>query len=155
MITGIVAGQYRTAVASVYKYWRITVTASGSIDTYKAHIAEAELFNGTSSVSMVGTYTASSSFSGLGPDKAFDGSAATFWSTNSSTLLPQWIMANLTTAASATSIKITSADNTERALRSPLAFTVEASNNGSMFDTIASFSGIPAWGVSETREFTF
>lgn len=139
-----------------FKYWRFTVTKTAAgTDTFKIGIAEIELANEATPVSMAGAYTASSSAPGTTPDPAFDGLVATQWVTSPGATPPQWIMANLTTPSAATSVKITSGNDASRAKRAPSAFTVEGSNDGLSFDLIATFSSIPAWGITEERTFNF
>ena len=160
MIPGITAGQMRQAVAppSAFRVWRVTVTDSLSSDSFKALIAEMVLLSAAGlPLSMAGVAASSSTYGGaFGPDAAFDGNPSTGWSSADLAPLPQWLQITLPTAVEAKGLRLSSGDNSTRAARMPTAFTLEAaSTDGAALITKTSASGLAAWGVSETRDFTF
>lgn len=139
-----------------YRFWRIEITNNGG-SAYTS-IAELQLrltAGGADQTSPSGTTAASTSYFSENGARAFDDynvDANTWVSTNSG--LPQWVQYDFG-AGNAKEIKEIAMwpESTESTTRAPTAFTVKASNDGSAWTTIKSFSSFGSWTYLTAKTF--
>jgi len=139
--------------------WRILIQDTRSGDEYACWVAEIQMrvLDGPN-LATGGTASASSFFSSpenWGPGRAFDGSAATGWSSDASAPLPQWIAYQLTSPAALTEIRIQAGNNAGRAARAPRTFQIQSSADGTVWETRFTATDEPAWAPGEIRTYTF
>lgn len=94
--------------------------------------------------------TANSSYSGEGPEKAYDGLNSTFWTTNSGST--GWLRYQLPSAAAVTSYTLVRREGANN--RMPNTWTFEGSNDGTTFTTLDTRSGI-SFATLASQTFTF
>ena len=134
-------------------YWRIYITASDSVDPWKAQIGEMEYRAtlGGADQAAGGTATASSTYSSFPPANGFDDDTATSWACDIDVALPQWLQYQFSSAVEVAQVAITSGITEARADRAPNDFLIQYSDDGSNWTTALSVAGEPDWGVTETR----
>jgi hypothetical protein len=99
----------------------------------------------------VSVATSSTNFAADPASKAFDGSAATWWTTNA--VSTGWLRAELASAAVLTAYAIRRRDDIPN--RNPNTWTFEGSNDGSSWTTLDTQTGITWPTAGETKDFTF
>lgn len=149
MIPGVVAGQMKRPVSGQgYRYWRILVTLAES-----AYWGAAEVeFKEGGVAQYGGTASADSSWSGLSPAAAFNGSVTgAYWASNGT--MPSWLMYDYGAGAlkNITMMTFTAQNYTTQG---PKNFKVQCSNDGSTWIDRLTVTGAPAWGSYEARTYT-
>jgi hypothetical protein len=140
-----------------HAYWRLFITATNSTDGFFCNIAEINFKEsaGGANEATGGTATAGSDFGGANvPSAAFDGNAATFWSTAGSTN-PDWIAYQMVFAKDIAYATIQAGSTAGRAARAPKDFQVQYSDDGSSWTTDHTITGQVAWGIGEIRAFSW
>lgn len=145
-----------SAPSTSYRYYRISVQATQTADSFFSTISEIEmsLSPGGSNIALIMPAFASSSFSGTPASLAFDGNPATMWNSAESVPGPVTIGCDLGSQSSVAEIRIRAGDTAARALRAPSVFTVQGSNDNSTWFTLASFSGVTGWTPGQIRSFS-
>lgn len=159
MIPGIVASVKRATVpVAGHRYWRLFITATRTVDDIFAAIAEIELRESSSGPNVVAGLagiTASTSYSGYGPERTVDGDISTVWSCANSTGSPQWIDFDLgSNTADINFLRMTSGTGPLQANRAPQSFKVQWSDDLVTWNDQITVTDTPAWGVSEARNFS-
>lgn len=124
-------------------------------------LAEFKLINSLAvDVATGGTATASSTFGDpFLPSAAFDKDINTSFATTAQEGnaggLPQWLAYELPASTAIVSATIVSSGSSTRAARSPKSFQFQYSDDGATWTTIKTVTGVPAWGISESRNYIF
>lgn len=103
--------------------------------------------------SMKRTATASTNFTGEIPANAFDGSAATRWTTNTGAAGVGWLRMEFWVSVVLTEYRILRRDDLP--LRNPKTWTFEGSNDGSSWTTLDTQTGILWPTPGQTQAFAF
>jgi len=138
-------------------YWRVHITATGTLDEYFTSAAEVVFSGATGPVSTAGGTAFASSTEGVGirePYMAFDADVLTLWSTGGGAPGPAFIGYQFPSAVDVTGVSLTSGDSTNRAARMPSAFDLQYSDDGSTWTTLQSFTGITGWTPSGSNAFS-
>ncbi len=137
---------------TAHVYWRINVSANAGDASFLA-IAEVEMRAtvGGADQCAGGTGLASASFSASfdGP-KAFDNSAATYWATPSGTL-SGWLRYQFASAVEVAEYTIQAHPSAPS--RSPSAWALEWSDDGSAWTPLETRSGFTSWTNGQIRTF--
>lgn len=97
--------------------------------------------------------TASSNYSGEWPNRAFDGTTSTAWTTADGTSAPHWIAINLVIKAHLHSFALTNQNGLGN--RMPRDFVLQGSNDGGVtWEDVKAISGETDWANLERRVFT-
>lgn len=96
--------------------------------------------------------SASTEYSGLQAYKAFDQNIDTGWSTASSTTTG-WIKLDLGVSTEIGAISITARNLSTTVTSTPRSFTIEGSNDDSVFDTLKEVKDEINWTIGESRTF--
>jgi hypothetical protein len=134
-----------------YVQWRLNITANDGDGSYTS-LDRIQLFVGATNVVLTAvSFAASSANGGDGPSNvvAVDSNA---WITAAGAATPSSITITLAAAADMTSYSLTSQHVVTG--RTPSAWTLQGSNDGTTWTTVDSRTGITGWGIQETRSFT-
>ncbi len=100
-----------------------------------------------------GNATASSNYGGEGPDRAFDGTTSTAWTTANGSSEPHWIAINLVLKAQLHSFALTNQNGLSN--RMPRDFVLQGSNDGgASWVDVKTVTGETGWANLERRVFT-
>ena len=140
---------------AAHRYWRINITKHNGGDVVSHAEVQFRATVGGADQATGGTPDASTeNLPTYGASKAFDDDASTIWSSTSSSL-PQWISYDFGSAVDVVEVALQADDTAPRALYAAEDFDVQYSDDNSSWTTAWSVTGENAWGVSETRVFTY
>lgn len=142
--------------AASAQYWRIHVTDTDVDSSFMVWVAEAQFRRevGAGETPSGGTAIGSAhAGSGFEYDKAFDADPDTGWSSPGDGTLPHWVGYDFGSDHSAAEVMIQAGDTSGRANRAPLDFTIDYSDDGSIWTTLASISDEPLWSIGEIRTY--
>ena len=132
-----------------WKQWRLLIT--GIHDTY-LYTMNMELSNsmGGADLTEGKTATASTEYLDHVAAHAIDGPGTTYWRTAGEAPYPHWIAVDF---GEITIIKSVVLQVNAYPDNGVSEFTLQCSDNGADWLDVQTFTGIPAWGASETRAF--
>lgn len=132
-----------------HAYWRIYVTANSS-GTNSTEVAEVQFraAAGGADQATGGTAIQQAGSTGVAA-RAFDDSTATYWT--DSTAYPKWVGYHFAAPVSVAEVAITSGGTSSNWV--PNTFTVDYSDDGVTWVTLASFAGQTWTGNLQTRTF--
>lgn len=137
---------YTPPAVGSHRYWRVYVTAGES--SYVG-FAEVQLLKAGVNQATGGTASASSSYTGLPPSNAFDGSTSTEWANNSG--FPAWLAYDFGTPKSVDSVKLQARSFTGQG---PKTFKIQYSDDNSAWTDALTVASAPTWGSLEARTYT-
>ncbi|MDQ6422704.1 discoidin domain-containing protein [Paenibacillus sp. LHD-117] len=126
-----------------WSYWmtEIRIVQTGSSSSWWS-IADVSVFSGGSLERSGWTLSASSSAAGTSPGNVRDGNAGTVWSTGAAQTSGQWFQVDLGAKITFNQIVLDTAKNTGYEQDYPRGYTVQVSQNGTAWTTVASGQGL-------------
>lgn len=137
-----------------YRYWRLNITANNGRGT--TQVAEVELRATVSGANIAtgGTPSASSEFSFLfDAAKAFDNNTSNYWSTATS-VVAAWLRYDLGVGNASVVAQYAIRARSDANNGTPSAWTLEGSEDGSVWTVVDTQSGQTGWANGEQRVFT-
>ncbi|WP_214630716.1 discoidin domain-containing protein [Paenibacillus agaridevorans] len=126
-----------------WSYWmtEIRIVQTGTSSSWWS-IADVSVFSGGSLERSGWTLSASSSGSGASPGNVRDGNAGTVWNTGAAQAPGQWFQIDLGAKITFNQIVLDNAKNSGQEQDYPRGFTVQVSQNGSSWTTVATGQGL-------------
>jgi hypothetical protein len=138
---------------SAHAYWRLNITANnGSPNNVTIAEMQYRTTVGGSNVATGGTATATNNLSGYAPSQAFDGNASTFWVSNTGPTV--YLAYHFTSAVAIVEYTMAARnDNAAYLPDTPKNWTLDFSDDGATWTTLATVTGQASWGLGEVRTF--
>lgn len=136
-----------------HAYWRVNITANnGSASNVTIAEMQYRTTVGGANVATGGTASATNNLSGYPPSQAFDGNASTFWVTNTGPTV--YLAYHFTSAVAIVEYTMAARnDNTAFLGDTPKNWTLDFSDDGTNWTTLATVTGQTSWGLGEVRTF--
>ena len=140
---------------AAYRYWRLSISGQNG-DTSYASLAEIQLRpvvgGATATTAQTPVSSSIASYPGHPPSNLVDGNLSTIWYSASAPAFPFTVTLDLGTPTTINEVAICPyAYATKLA---PSSFAVQGSNDGVLFTTVKSFSGVNLWIADQLRTFT-
>lgn len=129
-----------------HRYWRIYFTAGES--SYVG-VCEVQFIKAGVNQATGGGAAASSTFTGLAPTNAFDGSTSTDWANNGG--FPAWLAYDFGTPKSIDSVRLQARSFTGQG---PKTFKIQYSDDNSTWGDALTVTSAPTWASLEARTYT-
>lgn len=138
---------------AAHAYWRLNISANnGSPNNVTIAEMQYRTSVGGSNVATGGTASATNNLSGYAPSQAFDGNASTFWVSNTGPTV--YLAYHFTSSVAIVEYTMAARnDNTAYLTDTPKSWTLDFSDDGANWTTLATVAGQTGWGLGEVRAF--